>query len=65
MAATEKARKQAKVDRLTVSVDLMRDKLGSYVNQAAEGERIIVTRHGLKAAALVSIADLEKLEAVA
>lgn len=60
----QKARRQKEI-RETVSIDLMRDKLGSYVNQAAEGERIVVTRHGLKAAALVSIADLERLEGAA
>jgi len=45
-----------------VSVDKARDTLGRLVNRAAEGERIVIARHGLRAAALVSIADLEKLE---
>jgi len=62
MAAATKARKEMKVQRPTISVDVARDTLGRLVNRAAEGERIVIARHGLRAAALVSIADLEKLE---
>lgn len=63
MAAATKGKRPTSKTRETVSIDTMRDKLGAYVNQASEGERIVVTRHGLRAAALVSIADLEKIEA--
>lgn len=66
MAAREGSRKRKGQDPISVSIDVMRDKLGTYVNDAAvKGERYVVTRHGLPAAALVSIADLEKLEGAA
>lgn len=61
MMAAAKGRKQAKNPE--IPIDAMRRELGRKVNETAiRGERFIITRHGLPAAALVSIADLEKLE---
>lgn len=63
MAAAAKGKRQ---NRKLLGVDKARDELGSIVNRAAlEGERTVLTRHGLPAAAVVSIADLEKLEGAA
>ena len=60
MAARLLSRKKANE---LISIDALRDKLGTFVNDTAiKGERFVITRHGLPAAALVSIADLEKLE---
>ncbi len=45
-----------------ISIDSARDTLGALVLRAAmKNERITITRHGLPAAALVSIADLDRL----
>lgn len=64
MAAAQKG--QRKQNRKHLGVDKARDELGSIVNRAAlEGERTVLTRHGLPAAAVVSIADLERLEGAA
>ena len=64
MTAASKGRKQQ--NRKLLGVDKARDELGSIVNRAAlEGERTVLTRHGLPAAAVVSIADLERLEGAA
>lgn len=64
MAAAAQGRKQR--NRKHLGVDKARDELGAIVNRAAlEGERTVLTRHGLPAAAVVSIADLEKLEGAA
>ena len=61
--AAAKQRKQSKTE---ISIDAMRRELGQKVNETAiRGERFLITRHGLPAAALVSIADLEKLEGAA
>ena len=48
--------------RLTASA--VRDNLGDTLNRVAyRGERIVLERHGKAVAALVSIEDLEALEA--
>lgn len=61
MAAAMKGQKRQ--TRKLLGVDKARDELGAIVNRAAlDGERTVLTRHGLPAAAVVSIADLEKLE---
>lgn len=62
--AARGARKQTKNPE--VPIDAMRRELGQKVNETAiRATRFIITRHGLPAAALVSIADLERLEASA
>lgn len=63
MGTASKGRKHGKAEREAVGVDAMRDKLGSYINRAAvDGDRFVITRHGLPAAAIVSIDDLKYLE---
>ena len=64
MATTEKARKTKK-DRTEVPADKARQSFGDLLDRAAfRGERIVITRQFKGAvAALVSIADLEKIEA--
>ncbi len=47
------------------SIDSARGILGELVMRAAtKNERITITRHGLPAAALVSMADLDKLRSL-
>lgn len=48
----------------TIAADLARAKLGDLLDRVGfGGERIVITRHDKRLAALVSIADLEKIEA--
>lgn len=62
MATTESDRKEAK-PRVEVGADEARLRLGDYLDRAAVGERIAITRHGKPArVALISIDDLEALE---
>lgn len=47
----------------TVTSEQVRDQLGEIINRVAYGhERMIVTRHGKKIAALVPIEDMDLLE---
>jgi prevent-host-death family protein len=63
MATASTARKNAS-KRVEVPADQARQQLGDLINRAArDGERIVLTRHGLAVAVIVGIADLEKLEA--
>jgi prevent-host-death family protein len=63
MATATKARKQKAKPRFEISSDKARDVLGGLVTRAGTGdERVVFTRHGLAAAALVSIDDLRRLE---
>jgi prevent-host-death family protein len=49
----------------TVSISQFKDRLSEYLNRVAYGrERIIVTRRDKPKAALISLADLERLEAL-
>ena len=60
MTALKKSRKA----RVEVPADKARASLGDLLDRAGfGGERIVITRHDKDAAALVSIADLEQLEA--
>jgi len=60
MAATKPRRK---TEPPHVPADIARATLGDLLDRAGfSGERIIITRHDKRLAALVSIADLEKLE---
>lgn len=65
MATTERTRKTAKALRTEIPADKARQSLGDLLDRAAfRGERIVITRQFKGAvAALVSIADLEKIEA--
>lgn len=67
MAQQPKTRKQAvSVEISEVPADEARAALGDLLDRAGwKGERIAITRHGKRIAALVSIADLDTLEAVA
>lgn len=63
MATATKGRKEKTKPRIEISSDKARDVLGGLVTRAGGGdERIVLTRHGLPAAALVSIDDLRLLE---
>lgn len=54
------------VDRERISIDNARDTLGDLVIRAGiKEERIIITRYGEDAAALVPMADLKRLESAA
>lgn len=60
MPETTKRRKP----RTSVTADQARDDMKDVLNRAEfGGERVIITRHGKPAAAVVSIDDLEKIEA--
>lgn len=60
MTDTKSRRKQ----RTSVTADQARDDMKDLLNRAEfGGERVIITRHGKPAAAVVSIDDLEKIEA--
>lgn len=48
----------------TVSAEVARDTLGELLDRVLAGKRIVITRHGKPHGSLVSIADLEKLEAL-
>jgi prevent-host-death family protein len=62
MVAGAKARKSA--SRTHIPADEARDAFGDVLDRAGyRGERIVVTRHGKDVVAIVSIADLEKIEA--
>lgn len=67
MAATASGgKKRDGKRREEIGADIARDCLGDLINRALYGsERFVLTRHGKPAAAIVSIADLEKLEQVA
>jgi prevent-host-death family protein len=57
-------RKRESTPRTEISADKARAVLGGLVNQAGSGSaRVVLTRHGLPAAAIVSIDDLNALEA--
>lgn len=63
MATTTRTRKKK---RFEISSDKAREILGSLINRAAAvgaTERVVLTRHGLPVVALVSIDDLNSLEA--
>lgn len=61
MAKAESRRK-----RVEVAVQEAREDMRDYLDRVEfRGERIVVTRYGRPAAALVSMADLEKIEGVA
>lgn len=61
MAVASEAGK--KPNRTTVSIEKARATIGRLVNRTAiDRERYVVTRGGLPAAAIVSMADLERLE---
>lgn len=63
MADTKARRKQ---QRPQFTADEARDDMREVLNRAEfAGERVVITRHGKPAAAVVSIADLEKLEGAA
>lgn len=64
--ATEEGERKAD-GRITVEVPAttVQGKLSMWLNRTSvRGDRIIVTRHGNREAALVPISDLEKLEAL-
>lgn len=62
MVTQSKSRRKQVPPRLTV--EEVRDGMKDALNRAEfQGERLVITRHGKPAAALVSIADLEKIEA--
>lgn len=64
MGTASKSRKPSGKAKVHISVDKARDTLGDLVNRANAGdERFLVTRHGLPAAAIVSLDDLRALEA--
>lgn len=59
-------RTRRKQNRTPVNVQTARQELRDYITRVQyHGERIVITRYGEEAAALVSIADLEKLEGAA
>lgn len=60
MARTKEARK---ADRVVMKADDARQYLGDVIDRACfKGERFVLTRHGKEVVAVVSIADLEKIE---
>lgn len=60
MPATKKTRKEAS----RVAADEARAKLGDLIDRAGfKGERIVITRHDKDLVALVSMDDLQKIEA--
>lgn len=62
MAAQAAVRKKPEALE-AVAIDVARDTLGDLVIRAGVArERIVITRHGKQTAALVSIADLERLQ---
>lgn len=63
MAADEMTHKPEHDARLTeASADDVRRVFGDFLNRAGFGnERIVIVRHGKQVAALVGIADLERL----
>lgn len=61
MVKTAQPRKK---NRTEIGADKAREQLGDLINRAGYGgERFVLTRHGKPEVALVSIADLEKIEA--
>lgn len=59
-----KARKKSERKREEIGADVARDCLGDLINRALYGsERFVLTRHGKPAAAIISIDDLNALEA--
>lgn len=61
MATASGTRKSKRVE---IGADEARQQLGALINRAGrDGERVVLTRHDLPVAAIVSIADLEKIEA--
>lgn len=67
MPETGMARKGKRVQRTEIGADEARQKLGELIDRAAfGGERFVLKRHGKPpVVALVSIADLEKIEGAA
>lgn len=63
MAATKTPRKD-NGRQTEAPADEVRQAFGDFLDRAGfRGERVVVTRHGKRVAALVSIADLEKIDA--
>lgn len=61
--ATRPSKKSGARKPEEVAADVARDILGELINRALYGsERFVFTRHGKRAAALVSIRDLDALE---
>lgn len=55
-----------KVERVEVAADVLRLAFSDFVSRAGFGrERFVLTRYGKPVAALISVADLEKLEGAA
>jgi len=53
------------MDRTTLPVSMARGNFSDLVNEVLMfGERVVLERHGKAVAALVSVADLERLEAL-
>lgn len=64
MAREAKAGKKERRQREEIAADIARDCLGDLINRALYGsERFVLTRHGKPAAAIVSIDDLDALDA--
>lgn len=63
MATVQKAGKQAK-SSIEIGADTARDQLGDVIDRVKfGGERLILTRHGKRAVAIVGLDDLAVLEA--
>ncbi len=53
------------MERTTLPVSMARKNFSDLVNEVwMYGERVVLERHGKAVAALVSVADLERLEAL-
>lgn len=64
MATAQTARKQPK-PRVEIGAEKVRDSLGNVIDRVRFGsERLAVTRHGTQVIGIVSIDDLETLEAL-
>lgn len=64
MASGLRTGKQRRPVSEEIASDVARDCLGDLINRTLYGsERFVLTRHGKPAAAIVSVADLKKIEA--
>jgi prevent-host-death family protein len=53
------------MERTTLPVSMARSSFSDLLNEVlVYGERIVLERHGKAVAAIVSVADLERLEAI-
>ncbi len=53
------------MDRTTLPVSMARSNFSDLLNEVlVYGERVVLERHGKAVAALVSVADLDRLEAL-